>query len=321
MAKSKAKAKKPVKKAAAKKTAKKIGVKHKVTAKNKIKKPANPHEGKRYFMIEFGGYGGEFLVNHASEEFVKYWLNKKRSGYLTDHILSMHERAAYGEDDIQDDDDSESDEDSGSGFDSNSPPVLPDKEPCEYWDLDDIDHDTTVSAEGSGVTVVEVDLHPKAVYRDGAVEWDDKERKKRNFDWSQKTYTQRGESQDYATDALRRVYSTEMFVNKTTKGVVDPVPVLMMYDAQKGTFYRVVVETQGEDFDINKFVIAVNENSMTTGITQHFYDGKSVSTDHDWLSTWGKGFFAEVGWIPRGDLSNDHDELLAQGWRDLEENS
>lgn len=286
--------------------------------KTKTTKPStkkvvkNPHEGKRYFMLEFSGYGGELVVGRADEKFVKYWLDKKRETILSDHVMAMHEQAGFGDVDNPDDEIPE-------GFDENSPEVNPGTKYVEYWELDDIEHDTVLSADYSAFTVVEIELHPKAVYVDGEVSWDDKESSKRNFDWSQKQYTEKGGSKDYNSESIKRVYSTEMFINNTKKGVVKPVPAIMIYDAQKGTFGRVIVETAGEDFDVDKLVFGVNENSMTTHIDQYFYDKKSLSVSYDYLSTWGKGFHVEVGYIPAGDLEYNYEELLNEGWKYLEE--
>jgi hypothetical protein len=316
-AKKKTKTTKPSTKSSKKATAKKL----KAPAKKKvIKAVANPHAGKRYFMLDFGGYGGELMVDTVPEEFVEYWLDEDRKHLLADHILAMHEKAAYGEDfdEDTDDEDSESDEEEG-GFDSNSPEVSPGRKYIEYWELDGIEHDTVVSSESSSFTVTEIVLHPKAVYVDGAVDWDDKETKKRNFDWSQKKYTEKGVGKDYYTEGRKHVYSTEMFVHDTKKGLVDPVPVLMCYDAQKGSFLRVVVETYGDDFDVNKLVFGVCENTMTTHINQYFYDKKPLSVDMDYLSTWGKGFHVSVGYMPKGDTEWNYEELLRYGWEDLEE--
>ena len=304
------------------KTKKKVVTKKKTPAKKKkaAKVVANPHVGKRYFMLDFGGYGGELMVDTVSEEFVQYWLDEDRKHLLSDHILAMHEKAAYGDDFDEDtnDEDSESDEEEG-GFDSNSPEVSPGRKYIEYWELDGIEHDTVVSAEHSSFTVTEVVLHPKAVYVNGGVEWDEKETKKRNFDYSQKIFTEKGDSKDYSTDDRQHVYCTEMFVHDTKKGIVDPVPVLMCYDAQKGSFLRVVVETNGEDFDVDKLVFGVCENTMTTHINQYFYDKKPLSADMDYLSTWGKGFHTSVGYMPKGDTEWNYEELLQYGWEELEE--
>lgn len=299
----------------------KAPAKKKTPAKKKAtKKVVDPHAGKRYFMLDFGGYGGELMVDTVPEEFVQYWLDEDRKHLLSDHVMAMHEKAAYGEDfdEDTDDEDDESDEEEG-GFDSNSPEVVPGRKYVEYWELDGIEHDTVVSAEYSSFTVTEIELHPKAVYVDGAVDWDDKETKKRNFDWSQNKYTEKGESTDYNTEDRKQVYCTEMFVHDTKKGLVDPVPVLMCYDAQKGSFLRVVVETNGEDFDVDKLVFGVCENTMTTHIDQYFYDKKPLTVDMDYLSTWGKGFHVSVGYMPKGETEWDYEELLKYGWEDLEE--
>ena len=304
-----------------KKTKAKVPAKKKTPAKKKaVKAIPNPHAGKRYFMLDFGGYGGELMVDNVPEEFVEYWLDENRKHLLSDHILAMHEKAAYGDDFDEDmEDDDESDDEEEGGFDSNSPEVSPGRKYVEYWELDGIEHDTVVSADHASFTVTEIELHPKAVYTNGGVEWDDKETKKRNFDYSQKIYTEKGEGKDYNTEGRKHVYSTEMFVHDTKKGLDDPIPVLMCYDAQKGSFLRVVVETNGEDFDVDKLVFGVCENTMTTHIDQYFYDKKPLSVDMDYLSTWGKGFHTSVGYMPKCDTEWNYEELLKYGWEELEE--
>ena len=303
---------KPKKKVPAKKT-------KKPAKKKAVKSVKNPHEGKRYFMLEFGGNGGEFMFTHAPEDFVKYWLDKDRETSLSDHLFAMHEGAmGFSDDMLDEEEDDEVTLDVPEGFDEDSPEVREGTKYIEYWDLDDIEHDTVISAEYSSYSVVEVNVHSKAVYSNGSLEWDEKERNKRNFDWSQNLYTEVGESKDYGCDSVPYVYSVENFVHNTKKGLVDPVPVLQMYDAQKGTFGRVIVQTNGEDFDPKKLVFAVNENTMTTHVEGYYYDKKQLSVDMDHLSTWGKGFHASVGYIPKGDLTWDREELLKHGWEDLE---
>lgn len=296
------------------KTKKKVTTKKKTPVKKKkaVKALANPHLGKRYFMLEFSGYGGEFMLDSVPEEFVEYWLDKERNHSLSEHIMAMHEQAGFGDIDNPDDEIPE-------GFDENSPEVFPGRKYVEYWELDGIEHDTVVSAEYASFTMTEVELNPKAVYKDGGVDWDDKECKKRNFDWSQNKYTEKGESKDYSTDSRKQVYCTEMFVYDNKKECEDPVPVLMCYDAQKGSFLRVVVETNGEDFDVDKLVFGVCENTMTTHIDQYFYDKKPLNVDMDYLSTWGKGFHTSVGYMSKGDTEWNYEELLKYGWEELED--
>jgi len=303
-------------------TKKKVPVKKiKVPSKKKkaVKTLPNPHEGKRYFMLDFGGYGGEFIVARTSEEFVQYWLDEDRKHELADHVMAMHEKATYGDfDEDTEDEDDDSDEDEG-GFDNNSPEVKPGVKYREYWELGDIEHDTVLSRSYGSFTLQEIVLHPKAVYTDGTIDWDDKETKKRNFDWSQSKYTEKGETTDFNTEGLQQVYCQEMFIDNEKDKVENPVPVLMCYDAQKGSFYRLYVETNGEDFDVDKLVVGVNENNMTEYMTEYFYDKVSLSQDHDWLSTWGKGFHADVGYMSEYDISFNREEWLKEGWKELEE--
>lgn len=295
------------------KTKKKVPAKKiRATSKKKLAKVVkNPHEGKRYFMLQFGGYGGEYIFGNAPEDFVEYWLDEERNHSLSDHIFAMHDMAGY---------DDPSEEEVPEGFDENSPEVREGRKFIEYWELDDIDHNTVMSSEYCSFSVNEVELHPKAVYQGNEVTWDDKECQKRNFDWSQRQYTEKGDSKDYNTDEVPNVYCVENFVHNTKKGLVDPVPVIMLYDAQKGTFGRVVVETNGEDFDPSKLAFGVNENTMTTHIEAIYYDKKDLHIDMDYLDTWGKGFHASVGYIPKGDLEWNRVELLELGWQDLEDN-
>ena len=293
----------------------------KKTVKKVAKVVKNPHEGKRYFMLEFGGRGGEFIVAKTTEKFVQYWLDEERETSLDDHVMGMHEGALSHSDDMLDEEDAdEVTLDLPEGFDENSPEVKKGVKYIEYWELGDIEHDTVLSRETSSFSVQEIVLHPKAVYQQGEVQWDDKESSKKNFDWSQQRYTVKegSASADHDVESLAAVYCKEMFVYNTKEEAEKPVPVLMCFDAQKGTFFRLYVETNGEDFNVEKLVVGVNENSMTEHVTEFFYDKQSLTQDHDWLSTWGKGFCASVGYMNKNDLKFNRDKWLKLGWKDLE---
>lgn len=298
--------------------------KKKVSAK-KIKKTTKVvktlQESKRYFMLEFGGYGGEFIVGKTTDKFVEYWLDKDRENTLDEHVMAMHEGAlSYSDDMLDEEENDEVTLDLPEGFDENSPEIQKGVKYIEYWELGDIEHDTVLSRESSSFTVQEIELHAKAVYKDGELDWDDKESSKKNFDWSQQKFTvKKGtESKDYTTDSLQAVYCQEMFIYDNKEEAEKPVPVIMCYDAQKGAFFRLYVETNGEDFNPEKLIIGVNENNMTEYITEFFYDKKSLSQDHDWLNTWGKGFSAAVGYMSKNDLKFNRDKCLKEGWKDLE---
>jgi len=93
----------------------------------------------------------------------------------------------------------------------------------------------------------------------------------------------------------------------------------MMYDSQKGMFGTAFVMTNGEDFDPKKFAYVALDNTMANNAEMFFYDKQMLSVDNSWLDTWGKGFYSSVGYVPKGEIEYDLNELLEEGWKDLEE--
>jgi len=290
--------------------AKPVPKKKKTPAKKKaVKKVANPHVGKRFFKIELSGYGGELIVGNASEEFVEYWLHEDRKESLMDHMHAMHDIASFGDDE---------DYETPDGYDSDSPEVYEGSGNKEYWEFDDIEHETMVSYEYVPYTVTEITIDPKAEYADGELRWNDKEMRKKNFDWSTPMYITVGNTtQEYPHENC--VVSRELYVHDTKKGLVDPVPVIMMYDSQKGVFGHVYVMTNGEDFDPKKFAYTALDNTMSSNAEMFYYDKVSLSVDNGELSTWGKGFFANVGYVPKEEIEYDWQSALEEGWKYLEE--
>ena len=297
-----------------KKAKKKTSVKKaKKTASKKVIK--NPYEGKRFFRIELAGRGGELIVGKASEEFVKYWSHKSRKDSLMDHMHAMNDMVMYGDDEFDEDEEVERDE--VEGFDKNSPEVYEGAGNREYWDFDDIEHETMVSYEDNLYTVTEIKLNPMAEYKDGELGWDDKFSRKKNFDWSAKMFEEiEGTSKEYGYD--RNVVCRELYLQDKSKGMDNPVPVIMMYDSQKGVFGHVYVMTDGSDFDPNKLAYASLDNTMSNSIDVLFYDKQSLTVDNNELSTWGKGFYASVGYVEESEINYDFSEMLALGWKDLE---
>jgi len=302
-----------------------MATKKKVTTKPSTKKPAtkkkvakkvtDPHQGKRFFKIELAGYGGELIVGNASEEFVKYWLHKDRKDNLMEHMHAMNDMAMYGDDFSDEDEEVERDE--IEGFDKDSPEVYEGSGNREYWDFDDIEHETVVSYEYGSYNVTEVTVDPRAEYVEGELRWSDKETRKKTFDWSANmTKDIEGSVQSYNYDNC--VVSRELYVHDTKKGLVDPVPVIMMYDSQKGVFGHLYVMTNGEDFDPKKFAYVALDNTMSNNAEMFYYDKVLLTVDTNELSTWGKGFFASVGYVPKDDIEYDFSEMLKQGWEDLE---
>lgn len=296
------------------KAKKKTAAKKKITARKKpVAKVSNPHEGKRFFKIELGGYGGELIVGKASEEFVDYWLDEDRKENLMEHMHAVSDMASFGDDE---------DYETPEGYDSDSPEVYEGSGNREYWEFDDIEHDTMVSYEYGRYSVTEITVDPRAEYKDGELSWSDAATKKRNFDWGSKLYTEvEGSTKEY--DHENNVVCRELYIHDSKEAAftvcdADPIPAIMMYDSQKGTFGHVYVMTDGEDFDPKKFAYASLDNTMSNSIYMLFYDKQSLTVDNNELSTWGKGFFASVGYLPKCEVEYDFDEMLKAGWEDLE---
>jgi hypothetical protein len=296
------------------KAKKKTTAKKKITARKKpVTKAANPHAGKRFFKIELGGYGGELIVGKASQEFVEYWLDEDRKENLMEHMHAVSDIASFGTDE---------DYDIPEGYDGDSPEVYEGSGHREYWDFDDIEHDTMVSYEYGRYSVTEITVDPRAEYKDGELSWSDAATKKRNFDWGSRLYTEvEGSTKEY--DHENNVVCRELYMHDSKEAAfkvcdADPIPAIMMYDSQKGTFGHVYVMTDGEDFDPKKFAYASLDNTMSNSIFMLFYDKQSLTVDNNELSTWGKGFFASVGYLPKCEVEYDLDEMLKAGWEDLE---
>jgi hypothetical protein len=301
----------------AKKKSKTVTKKQTSAKKKATKKVVDLHAGKRFFRIELSGYGGELIVGKASEEFVKYWSHKNRKELLMDHMQAMNDMVMYGDDDF-DDDDEDVERDEVDGFDKDSPEVYEGAGNREYWDFDDIEHETMVSYEHNLYTVTEIKVDPRVEYVDGELSWSEAATKKRNFDWGSKMFEEiDGTSKEYEYD--RNVVCRELYLRDKTKGMDDPVPVIMMYDSQKGTFGHVYVMTDGEDFDPNKFAYASLDNTMSNNVDVLYYNKVALTVDHNELSTWGKGFYANVGYVERSDIDFDFKEMLELGWQDLED--
>jgi hypothetical protein len=287
-------------------TKKKTTVKKKAT-KKAVKKVAPT---KRYFLVEIGGRGGELVVGRSTEEFVQHW--KGRDGDLADHmseLLYVSEHLEYSPDD--------EDFEYPEGYDKDSP--TPDGLGLKeyYTEYDDIEHETMASDEDHSYTVSEIKLDSDAEYSSGELSWKDGITDDDDFDWSRSTYDVIDSDGEYY--AIRDVvYRRELFIDADKTKVDNPVPVIMMYDAQKGTFGQVVVETNGEDFDHKKFRCAVIESSMGQTMGEFFYEKQSLSLDTSNLFTDGKGFFATVGYLDKQDLKFNRKAWIKEGFKDLD---
>lgn len=290
----------------------------KKTANKKVVK--NPYEGKRFFKIDLSGYGGELIVGRASEEFVEYWQNKKRKDRLGEHLQAMNEMAMYSDDMLEEAEDDEFTLDIPEGFDKDSPEVHEDAGNREYWEFDDVEHETMLCADHAQYTVTEITIDPRAEYVQGELQWQDKYSNKKNFDWSSEMFTEITDTtKEYGFDKV--VVDRELFLLDKKSKLDDPVPVVMMYDSHKGTFGHLVVMTDGEDFDSNKLVISTLDNTMSTNVEYYYYDKQSLSVDTSCMDTWGKGFFAQVGWVEKQEVETNYTALLDEGWKNLDDDA
>ena len=187
----------------------------------------------------------------------------------------------------------------------------------EYWDFDDIEHETTLNPEYTQYTVVEITPDPRTEYKNGELDWQNVVTKKRNFDWSSSKFTEiEGTSKEY--QFTNCVVDRDLLLDNDKSNLDDPVPVIMMYDSQKGVFGHIVIQTNGEDFDPKKFAHTSMTNTMSNGVEGYYYNKESLTVDNNELSTWGKGFYASVGWVEKLEIEYDYQAMLDEGWKNLE---
>lgn len=85
--------------------------------------------------------------------------------------------------------------------------------------------------------------------------------------------------------------------NDSAKDKHDVVPVLLYHTGEKGGMGCWFVETDGEDFDPNKFCYSTVATNVSEIIDQAWYDKKELDHNMDWADTRGKGDWARVGWM------------------------
>ena len=203
------------------------------------------------------------------------------------------------------------------GFNSDSPEIRPGLGNREYWELDDYENETMVNPEYTPYTVTEIIPDKRTRYNSGLLEWQDGVTNKRNFDWSSKMFTEiDGTTVEYKYE--NNIYDRDLLLDNDKSSLTKPVPIIMMYDGQKGTFGHVYVVTNGEDFDPKKFAYTSITNTMSNGIDGYYYDKQQLDVDTNELSTWGKGFYASVGYVEQEELAYNHEALLEEGWNNLE---
>ena len=156
------------------------------------------------------------------------------------------------------------DEDS---LDPDSPAMYEDGENCTWHECDDIEHLNGAYAD-SYAYVAECDE-----------EWEQLDNtEEERFDLDERNFS------------CHEVYSS---------GENGDVPVLMVHSAEKGTFGEVRIETDGEDFDVEKFRTITAETDIAEFVSAVVYlpNSEELEIDFDYCDTRGKSMEARVGWV------------------------
>ena len=95
------------------------------------------------------------------------------------------------------------------------------------------------------------------------------------------------------------LFDREAYHEKTDerKKDYDVVPCLAYHTGEKGGMGCFFIETDGEDFDPNKFCYSTVETMVGGIIDQAWYDKKELDYDQNWCDTRSKGDWVRVGWF------------------------
>tara|TARA_B110000495_G_scaffold200670_1_gene216383 strand:+ start:28 stop:780 length:753 start_codon:yes stop_codon:yes gene_type:complete len=98
-------------------------------------------------------------------------------------------------------------------------------------------------------------------------------------------------------------------------------PVLLYHTGEKGGMGCWFIETDGEDFDPNKFCYSTVATNVTEIVDQAWYDKEEVYVDQSWCDTRSKGDYVQVGWMNM-DWHDTREQRLADEymWESYDEN-
>jgi len=219
-------------------------------------------KSKRRFRIDAGNYGGELTVGTVDESFVEHFANNESDGDLLE-VLHSYE---------WDDED---------GMDPDIP--KPGEDFYAWSETDDIAHVNCCYSD-SVFSWCEVPIDESDDFGDS--------------DENQDEYVSK--MQDFEPYHL---YERETF-HESSKPHEDDIkegdewiPVLVYHSADKGGHGSWFAETNGEDFDPNKVMISSVATHVASIVEDVWYDKKMLEQDMEWADTWGKGDYAEVGWM------------------------
>ena len=214
---------------------------------------------KRLFRINMGNYGGEMTMGRVSPEFVEY-MHDKCEGELIDHL---HELEYEGE--------------------GENPEIPSIGDNFYAWsECDDIEHGNGVFGDSDWSWT---EMAPGL--EEGSMEADQDEGIHENVDFTPMHLFDR---ECYMETTL------EMKEKREAEGY-ELIPTLTYFSSEKGHLGCVFIETDGEDFDPNKFVYSTVDSNLCSLVDQVWYDKKQVYVNMDWMGSTGKGDYAQVGWL------------------------
>ena len=222
---------------------------------------------KKYnYNLSLGGYGGELVIGKTNHHFVEYWLANREDTesdndlveYLVDYDQDWYEDLP--EDALVDPDQSPN-------------PNTEDRtyEPGAWHEFDDFEHVNGVYSDNT-IQLVPIDENGNEDL-DNAIDID-----------LSNVYT---------------MYSRECYTDGTSglnNSSENYVPSVSFFSAEKGGFGDIALSLD-EPFDVNKFAVACVETNLATIVEAYYYNGEELDINWDNVSTTGKGYYAEVGYL------------------------
>jgi hypothetical protein len=109
--------------------------------------------------------------------------------------------------------------------------------------------------------------------------------------------------------------------NDDRKEKYDVVPCMLYHTGEKGGMGCWFVETDGEDFDPNKFCYSTVATNVAEIVDQAWYDKEEIYCDQSWCDTRSKGDWMRVGYFNK-DWHDTKEQRLADEymWESYDEN-
>lgn len=219
---------------------------------------------KRRFRINAGRYGGETTVGVINRDFVEF-MEGKDSDEIIDTVMAWADSSDMEEYESQTD---------------GAPPLSPNGEDDMgrgWYEFDDLEHISSAYADG--------DWSWCEVPADGSDDF--------------------GGGEEHSFEAWqlcgREAYHSEELPEPaphlTQEEIDGYLPVLAFHSAEKGGHGDYFVETDGEDFDPRLLCFGVLETNVAEMVDCVWYNGEPLEGNFDYADTWGKGYYASVGYF------------------------